>query len=98
MREWICLGCRTVFQSGPNPSLHCEEKGIVPFSPADHAHLLLGMSNSWASIERAREKWDSNPIYQEVHRQAFEEGCNGAARIHIRFVNRLIELTETSHV
>ena len=95
VREWICLGCRTVFEAGPNHSHCCEEKGVVPFSPSQHTHLLIGMSNSWAKISG---KWNNHPIYEEVRQKAFEDGVNGAASIHIRFVNKLIELMETSNV
>jgi hypothetical protein len=80
--SWLsnCLGIRSESKSP------LWGEGASPLPPSEHGHLLIGI---WATIDG---KWDDNPIYQEVRQQAWDDGCHGAARTHIRFVNRLLEL------
>jgi hypothetical protein len=61
---------------------------LEEFIAEKHGSLLIGNSNSWISI---REKWYSNPLFDEMSRELSNDGCCSAAT-HINvFIERLIE-------
>lgn len=97
-KEFICMECKSVFHAGSMFAKCCgKEVGVKleEFSPEKHGKSLVGLSNSWISIDkRINEKWEKHPIYQEVWRRNMNDGYFGAAGIFIQFVEELINKLE----
>lgn len=89
MKEWICLKCKSVFLAGASYARCCEE-GVELFDPQKHAKEIVGLSNSWISIDKKMEKWEEHPLYKKVWQENSANGSNGAASIFIDFVDELI--------
>ena len=91
MIEWICLKCHSVFSAGGSYA-KCGCGGeLSKFSPEHHGRMLISSSNGWQQIAERTKVWEELPLYQEVRQQLWDDGCMGAARILIAFVDRLIE-------
>lgn len=85
MKEYICLKCFRVFQTG-SPFAKCCGT-VQEFLIEKHGRLLIGMSNSWVDIW---EQWKDNPVFRKVSDELSNDGCFGAATHMNAFIKELL--------